>query len=83
MNNLKSTVEVEFQIINPGESVTLEPNGQLVQIVQGKAWITMGKHDFVLQMGQQAVLHNRNTAVVSAVGDERLIFSTTDNRRVA
>jgi hypothetical protein len=48
---------------------------QVLRIVSGKAWVSMEGEDTILEPGQEFKLsHGKHQAVVSAVGDDPLVY---------
>lgn len=70
------SMEVAFTNVKPGETLTIMPKGQRLQIISGTAWVTMGFEDAILYKGQTVILNNIGfRVVVSAVGDQPVLFS--------
>ena len=54
-------------------------DSQVLRIVSGTAWVSIDGEDMVLSSGEELKLsHGRHQAVVSATGDEPLVYQFGD-----
>lgn len=58
----------------PGDVIRVERANQTVRVVSGCAWITLDGEDILLEPGQQASLGCGDDALISALGDEPLVY---------
>ena len=56
----------------------IRPNGQIVQVLSGNAWITCNGEDILLEAGQETQLpHDQSEAIISAIGSASVTFEIT------
>lgn len=74
---LKNTVPISIKTVRPGQVVEMEPSGQTIKVVQGRARIALGSNEFTLKADQQMVLFTRDAAQVTPIGNQNLILTMT------
>ena len=66
--------------LEPGEVRRIARAGQTLRVVAGGAWVTFAGQDTIVLAGQTIALEpGADAAVVSALGDEPLVYRVTGN----
>ena len=70
----RCTIELMQGYVN-----TEKCQSQILRVVSGTAWVSMNGEDIILQPGEELNLSNcRHDAVVSATGNEPLVYEFED-----